>query len=241
MKLRRLNPDGVAKFSEYLDLANLDSSRLVPRELLESPEFSAETVNSPEMPNRKPTTRFQLAELLNFTLAESQLTEEERDVGLWTWLTLYYFEAVCPSSSNGTRKLRERAAYVPEPNNFQRYYRHLLLGPYLIFRFNSDAPERAMAFLCKPPNIIDDVVAQIAARQEFITNQAVVEATTILYYDSNSTTLRTGAGGKGKGSARRLVSLLAQLDVTWDLYSMTSTEFLGILPAEFDRFKVRVV
>ncbi|MFQ5653524.1 MAG: hypothetical protein ACE5GW_02190 [Planctomycetota bacterium] len=45
------------------------------------------------------------------------------------------------------------------------------------------------------------------------------------------------AGGKGRGSARRLADLANQLDLTWDLHTMKAEELLEILPAEFDRFK----
>ena len=102
-----------------------------------------------------------------------------------------------------------------------------------------DNPERAMAFLCKPPHIITDIEAQIGASQELVTNPAVVELTTRLYYDPETKKTKPGAGGKGPGSPRRLVAVLGQLDLTWDLYASTSDELLKLLPKEFNKFEGR--
>jgi hypothetical protein len=182
-------------------------------------------------------SRYAVAEYLDNVLAKTGVADLERDVGVWAWLTLFYFDEACPSNKAGDRELRERAAYVPEPQNFQRYYRHLLLGPFLIFRAHRDAPKRAMALLCKPIPIIDDIVGQLAARQEFVTNPSVVELATWLYFDAASGTTKKGAGGKGGGSPRRLADILWQFDVTWDLYATSLKEFWNILPKEFDRFR----
>ena len=237
MNLRRLTATGIAKFSAFLDLLSNEPDRLLPTELLESVEDSEAVLPVVPIERTNFATRFELAAHLNAILGAASITNEEQDVGLWAWLTLFHFDAICPAGKDGRRKVRERAAYLPEPSNFQRYYRHLLLGAYLIYRANEDNPARAMAFLCKSPSVIDDVVAQLASRQEFITNRAVVELATKLYYSPADKALRRGAGGKGKGSARRLADVLGQFDVTWDLYAMTADEFLQVLPSEFDRFR----
>jgi hypothetical protein len=68
----------------------------------------------------------------------------------------------------------------------------------------------------------------------------VVELATHLYYDSKSGTTKKGSGGKGGGSPRRLVDILRQFDVTWDLYAMSLKEFWTILPKEFEKFRTSV-
>lgn len=237
MKLRRLTSTGLELFSNYLDLLASQPERDPPIDLLESPDHTEIVSPTVSIEPATPTNRLELARHLHSVISSAGLADVERDIGLWAWLTLFHFDTVCPRAKGGARKPRERAAYLPEPNNFQRYYRHLLLGAYLIYRANEDNPARAMAFLCKPAHVIDDVVAQLAARQEYVTNKAVVDLATRLYFDSDTGTHRRGAGGKGKGSARRLADVLAQFDVTWDLYAMDSEEFLRVLPPEFDRFR----
>lgn len=82
-----------------------------------------------------------------------------------------------------------------------------------------------------------EIVAQLAARQELITNPAVIEAATALYIDSKSEQPKKGSGGQATGSPRRLADVLNQFDITWDLYAMNSEKILEMLPKEFDRFK----
>lgn len=237
MKLRRMTPVGVSKFAEFLDLVEAEPVRPVPNNLLEDPECSEILGKPTEILKKSFGTRYAVAEYLDEILGKAGVADVERDVGLWAWLTLLFFDELCLKNKSGGWEPRERSAYIPEPQNFQRYYRHLLLGPFLIFRAHRDAPERAMALLCKPLPIIDDIVAQLASRQELVSNPAVVELATHLYFDSKSRTTKKGAGGKGGGSPRRLADILSQFDVTWDLYSMSIKEFWAVLPKEFERFR----
>ena len=87
--------------------------------------------------------------------------------------------------------------------------------------------------VCKPGEIAE----QLASRKELVTNAAVVEVATRLYYDPATGSFKRGAGTKTKGAPRRLADLLNQLDLTYYLYGMTVDELLGLLPKEFDRFR----
>ena len=73
------------------------------------------------------------------------------------------------------RKPGALARHIPEPGNFQRYYRHLLAGPYRIYRAHRDDPQRALALLCQPLDSPGDVVEQLASRQELVTNRGIME------------------------------------------------------------------
>jgi hypothetical protein len=78
---------------------------------------------------------------------------------------------------------------------------------------------------------------ELANRQELITNPAIVAAATRLYYDPSKGRLKR-SGSKGTpGTIRRFAEVLVQLDVVWDLYSMSVDELIEMLPAEFDRFR----
>lgn len=237
MNLRRLNSSGVQKFEQYLDLLKAEPTRLAPASILEDSAFSEE-ISPPRVinPILAPSTRLELATSLDDLLDSAVPSEVAADIGLWTWLSLFLWDLVCPVDGVGARAPRERAAYVPEPGNFRRYYRHLLLGPYLIFDAHRDDPSRAQALLCKPVHIIDDIVAQIASRAEYVTNPGIVGLATQLYFDETKGTTKRGAGGKGGGSPRRLADVLKQLDLTWDLYGMSIADLRQILPREFSRF-----
>lgn len=236
MNLRRLTSSGVAALTEYLDRLRAEPTRLPPIALL-TDDTRSELVTPTRLAGEMmPTSRRAAAERLTDLLGTTAPLDVAADVGLWSWLALFYFDALCPANRAGERKPRERAAYIPEPGNYRRYYRHLLLGPYLIYQAHLDNPNRAQALLCKPPHVIDDIVGQIASRYEYVTNPGIVGLTTTLYFDSQVGTTKRGAGGKGAGSPRRLADVLKQFDLTWDLFGMTTEELRAILPQEFDRF-----
>jgi len=237
MNLRRFNVDGVTTFANYRSRLALEPTLAPPMELLEDPALTELVPGEIEVPKRSFTNRLEAGKFLNELLDSARVHLPERDKGLWAWLTLFYFDEVCPADGHGRRNPRDEARLVPILDNFQRFYRHLLVGPFLIVRAHRDQPERAIAMLCNPLRTPGEIVEQLASRKELVTNRAVVELATQLYYDPATGSFKRGAGSSVKGAPRRLAALFNQLDLTWYLYGMTADEVLSLLPKEFDRFR----
>ncbi len=237
MKLHRFNRDGVSAFATYRARLTLEPTLSPPLELLEDPAFVELMPGEVDVPARSFTNRLEAGRFLNEMLDSAKVQSPERDQGLWTWLTLFYFDEVCPADGNGRRNPKDEARLIAQVDNFQRFYRHLLMGPYLIVRAHHDQPERAIAFLCKQLWEPGEIVEQLASRKELVTNHAVAEVATLLYYDKATGSFKRGAGSSVRGAARRLAALLNQLDLTYYLYGMTAEELLALLPKEFDRFR----
>jgi len=237
MKLRRFNSDGVAAFVAYRNRLANEPRLPPPLELLEDPGMAEVISGAVEVPRRSFRNRLEAGKFLNELLDASRIQIPERDRGLWAWLTLYYFDEVCPPDGNGQRNPQDEARLIPILDNFQRFYRHLLLGPYLIVRAHRDHPERAIAMLSNPLWKPGEIAEQLASRKELVTNRAVVELATRLYYDPKTGSFKRGAGSSVKGAPRRLAALFNQLDLTWYLYGMSANEVLSLLPKEFDRFR----
>lgn len=237
MNLRRLNAHGVERMSAFLDSLTTPTPEALPYEILENPATSETVVGDIEVEQRSFSSRLEVARYLDERFGDTETRGIERDHGVWAWLALLFFDTLCPPGPGGVRKPGARARWLPEVTNFRRYYRHLLAGPYLIYRAHRDDPDRAMILLCGSINTMGDIVEQLASRQELVTNRAVVGAATRLYYDTAKRAPRRGAGGKGPGSPRRLADILNQLDLTWDLYAMSESDVVARLPSEFDRFK----
>jgi len=234
MMVRRLSNAGIERFVAFLrGLETAPGDR--PAVLLESQEFSEPFDPTVVIEERSFSSRLEVAEYLYARFHAAGASGVENDRGLWAWLALFYFDTLCPPDKRGRRKPGALARWVPD-GDFKRYYRHLLAGPYRIYRAYRREPELALGLLCTPPSTMGEIVEQIASRQELVTNRAVVGTVTALYVDSAGG-LKRGAGGKGAGSPRRLADVLAQLDLTYDLYSMEPSELLAMLPQEFDRFK----
>lgn len=236
MKLSRLNGEGVAFFAEYLARLRAGEAVEVPRGALFDSSLSTEVGDIEVDPGLEFKDRFASAEYLH-RLLDGWEAGIERDVGLWAWLSLLYFEQLCPKERTGKRKVGEQARYIPVPNAFQRFYRHLLLGPFLIYRAHVSDPGCARVMLVSPLSSPGDIVEQLASRQELVTNRAVMAVATALYVDDTSSQLKRGSGGKAGGSPRRLADFVNQVDLTYDLYAMAPDELLGLLPKEFERFK----
>jgi hypothetical protein len=237
MNLRRFNPEGVKAFCEYRERLVLDPSALPPLELLEDTALTELVQPLTDVPVRTFDNRLAAGVFLNDLLEEAKIQRPERDQGLWTWLTLYYFDEVCPADGNGNRKAQAVERLIALVDNFQRFYRHLLLGPFLIVRAHRASPMRAIAMLCNHLWAPGEITAQLASRQELVTNPAVADVAATLYYDSSSGKFKRGAGSSVKGAPRRLAAILNQYDLTFYLYGMTSDEILNLLPKEFDRFR----
>ena len=232
MKLRRLTEEGIEAFSAYLAQAKADPKLAPPTHLLDNPAMS-EAVAEVEVEERCFATRFEVAEYLVRTFEAAGIQNPEGDPGLWSWLTLRWFEHLRPARG---KMGWESARYIPT-RYFAKSYRHLLLGPYIIFRAHIDDPERAMALLLNPPNQPGEIVGQFAANRDLVTNRAVMGAVTRLYVDMRSRKFRKGARGSSPGSPRRLTAVMNHFDLTYDLPAMNDIALIHMLPKEFDKFR----
>lgn len=236
MRLRRFSEAGLRAFADYLDTLRTEPRAAVPTHLLEDDECSL-PVPGGEVQQRLFQSRLAFAQYADEILSKVSGCDVERDQGLWAWLSLFYFDQVCPHDGNGHRKVRERARYIPAVSDFRKYYRHLLAGPYRVYRAHRHAPENALVLLCGPLHKPGEIVEQLLARQEIVTNPNAVGLATKIYYDPSTGTFKRGAASKDRGSARRLADVLNQFDVTWDLYWMDPVRLAAKLPPEFDRFR----
>ena len=238
MRLRRLNERGIDSMGEFLDSLNSPQPRDVPVGILTDESTSALPGGDPvEIEVRDFSNRLEAAQNLDDVFQDAGISDVERDIGLWSWLSLFYFDQICPPDATGKRRAYERARYIPDPTNFRKYYRHLLAGPYRIYRAYAASPRKVWPLLCGPLDRPGEIVEQVCAYQEMVTNAGLMAAVTAMYIDPETDRPKRGTGGKGPGSPRRLPKVVNQFVLTWDLYSMTAAQILKMLPQEFDRWK----
>ena len=229
MKLRRLNANGIEQFGQFRASYNSGANPAELKGLLEDAACSEEIHPHIEAETQQLSTRFAVGEYLNALFGAGF----DVDRGIWAWLAAFHFELLCPPGSQPGSEER----WIPAVGDFRKYYRHLLVGPYQVYRAHRDNPKRAMALLATAPHSPGDVYEQLAARQELVTNPAVMEVATRLYVHPATDALKSGAASREGGGARRLAAVLDQLTLTWDLYALAPEQLLDLLPAEFDRFK----
>ena len=234
MALRRFNPNGIRAFKGFLARVRSGVASSPPSDLAQTDSLSAVVAEELRVPPWNFPNRFTLGQALCTLFDEPKLRDCRRDTGVWTWLAAAYFNELCPETE-GIRRPGETARWIPEEDDFRKYYRHLLAGPEGIYRAHRRHPEVAMAVLAQPAHRPGDVAEQLSARQERISNPTVMAVASRLYVKKKA--IRRGAAGRGPGSARRFAAVLNQLDLTWDLYDLEPDGLLQLLPAEFDAFR----
>jgi len=237
VRLRRLNSEGMSRLEQFLDDLDAEPSGAVPSGLLQDSETSEAVAPEVEVEERSFNTRFELANYLHSIVGDSGIDGVERDRGIWTWLTCLYFEQLCPVDSEGLRSPRQRARLIPVLSDARKYYRHLLLGPYRVYRAHRDDPERIRCLLANPVHQPGEVYEQLASRQALAGSPVVMAAVSRLYCDPTTGQRKRGAASKGPGGASRLADVLMQFDLTWDLRLVDPGDLLDMLPSEFDRFR----
>lgn len=237
LRLHRLTPIGIDRFQKFLDSQTSAEPEAFDRTILLTAEHAELAGAAPLVsPTCSFTTRLDAAIMVSSIVEAAALRDAALDRGVWSWLSWLWFESLCETTKDGLRKPGEPARWVLNLD-YTRYYRHLLAGPWWIYNSHRAEPSRAASLLCTPVENPGELVGQVAAYQELVSNPSLVAMVTRLYHDSSTNKLRRGHAGKNAGSARRLVKVVRQLDMIWDLYSSSPDELVNLLPPEFDRFR----
>lgn len=237
MILRQFTRDGVKRFEQYLVALKEDPSLELPTVLLEDDTVSRPIKPETIIEQRVFSNRLELGLYLNKVLSACDHHSLMHNNGLWSWLSLFYFDQVCPADQSGRRKRGQMERYVMHSENFRTRYRHLLATSYNVVHIHRDSPERAAVLLCGSVNEDSEITREFAGDMRLITVPSAVEAATLLYYDPETERPKKKASGKGRGAARRLTTVLAQFDLTWDLHELSAANLIAMLPAEFNRFR----
>jgi hypothetical protein len=236
--IRKFTDEGIEQFRRYLAELREGATSPPPFHLLNDPVTSQPVNDEIQIENREFATRLKLARYLDDALAEIESDSIETDVYLWSWLSLFYFDQVCPTEENGIRKPGRDYRHIPE-TGYRYGHRHLLGGSYLVYTIYGLGERLSKLLLSTPLPIESKVHHELATRQSFITNIGIVEAAHILYYDEKADKPKRGVIVKKNkpGTLYRFIDIIQQLDLNYDLYSMTGEEVLQLLPAEFNQWK----
>lgn len=233
--LRTLNDNGMRVFRDYLDSIRAGSLENPPQDALSDAYYSVKLRPDLELERQVFATRLEAGAFLYEKLQSLSYSQVERNIGLWSWLALYFFDQLCPSRTDGSWKVGEDCRYILELD-YRRYYRQLLLGPYMVYRlYGASAP----LLLWEPLEQMSEPYRELSCRQNLLLNRGVIEAANELYYDRKRAQAKRGAGVKRPraGSLRRFIDVIQQLDLTYDLHSMTGEQVLDLLPLEFDEWR----
>lgn len=232
-KIRVLNESGIERFRSYLQALREGATDNPPNGLLESLDTSDMLMTEMLVEYREYKSHLELARYLSGILALLDSDEVARNVGLWSWLTLYFFNLTCPRKRDGSRAPGRDYRHIPDKSRLYAH-RHLLSGPYHVY---SRHGENARLMLCAPVHQENRFFHELCSRQSFVSNDGLVGAADALYFNpSKGIPKRRAAVANEPGSLLRFISVIQQLDLTYDLYSLSAEQILQLLPSEFDEW-----
>ena len=232
--VRSLSRVGIERFREYLGTLRAGHPVDPPQELLTDASCTAELSVDVQVGSERFATRWGAGEYLWNRLATLPANEVEGNPGLWAWLALFYFDQLAPQRADGTRRPGRDYRHVAD-FGFRYRYRHLLYGPFAVYRRHRG---HAILLLSGPLHVEPGVYQEITSRQDLIASRGVIEALNTLYLDRSRGLPKRGAQRAGQpGTLRRFVRLLQQLDLTYDIYGMSGSAIVDLLPPEFDSWR----
>jgi hypothetical protein len=231
-KLRSLNGRGIEELRAFLQQIREGAEFRANPAILYVDDYTTRLPRTIEVEPRPFASKFEAAQCLSRVVNE--LPGAADDVGLWSWLALYYFDQLSPLDASGRRRPREDYHYIPSREGWQND-RHLLAGPCKLFAMHG---AHARLLLHPPVHQHGAFVYDLGFRRDLITNRGLIEAIDVLYWDPKRNAPKRGATTTSRaGNLRRLITVVQQLDFNYDLYGMRADEILALLPPEFDGWK----
>jgi len=232
MRLREFNELGIARFRQYLVDAHKHRDAEPPWEILEDEELTAEAFPPIEMERPGFLTKRDAAEYLYKTLAPLSERGLMQRIGLWSWLSLYYFNDLCPKRGGSRRVLRPHY-YVVSSEDSRYHSRHLLASAFLI---KTVSPRNNRVFLDSPISSLGKVSERTLNRLFILRIPAVFEVIDRLYFDEGLGQIKEGIATPSPRAgdlAHRLPARIRQLEKTYDLHSLNADQLVSLLGDEF--------
>lgn len=236
MTIRALTDHGVRLFRDWLDAGGAGAP---PRHLLTDPEASESVAGAGEVDAWEFVSRYdagcRLEALLGGYRGRTPLPEH---TGLWSWLSLYYAEQI--RSPRGDRRGMMAPEYYIPSEESRTYYRHILRTAVMMVRRYGNLARYVLASNLRGlyhSNFTDD----LTYNRNILSNPRLIEVAGLLYFNERSGLLRRRTT-TGRGNSTRLIKVLQQLELNYDLYGdlFTVERILSLLPSEFDGWKRRM-
>lgn len=237
MNIGCFNKKGELAFQQFLEDIRTGRKNAPPEEMLTDADLLEQTWPT-ELHRKRLATRLHLAQYVDDALSRANIENDMHSNGVWSWLAALLFDSICPKDKTGKYSPGADYSYIPSEMHWH-FYRHRIRGPVRTLRIFKENPSAASIILCQDPSKPGDFVEQLASRQERVTCASVIEVATKLYFDASRRAPKRGAAPNERkpGTLRRYIDVLDQLELTYDLYAVSSLELINLLPAEFSKWK----
>lgn len=228
-QLRCLNQSGIEEFRRYLYVNNGVTKAPAPDHLIDDARFSEPSAFTDiEIEHREFDTRLDFARYIEECARTSGLESLLDEPGLWEWLTVFYFDQVCPVGRKGSRSVLKVERYIPDSSRGW-HYRHLLKGAYTFLRDHIGASDAVRLALASPLHKHSGVYEHLVSRPRLRSSPGVQMAAHSLFYDPEQGKMKTRA----TASIQEFGLLLRNLPPEYDLNAMSERSVLALLPPRF--------
>ena len=245
-----MTPEGIREAKEYLSILR-DGKRLRTwekdlDELLGDPANVTPIYPEVRVQRRPFANRREAGEYLQSRLSPLGIGRIAGNHPLWSWLGMFFLEQASARDRSGIiRPSPSDAAYILDPQTQDASdltgYRHRLMAAYETYIRHG---EKAWCMLDQEVHRLETFAMFMLGSSMLFNSVGIVELGHLLYTDKTARRYKRGFAGGGKklaggvpGSLQRLIEVLNQLYMTYDVYGMTAEQLMNLLPPEFDSWK----
>ena len=233
MRLRCFNPDGIEAFRSYLRKCKNNPLLPPPWDLLENPNLTTVHKCDVELEDRVFSTKRELGEYLHSTLSPLPKDELERSSGLWTWLTLFFFNNAAPQDAEGKREIKEEKRYIFDFSSYRNRGVHLLQTAWRIIEI---APKFNQVMSSTSPDVTNEACWYVMSSTYINRIKCIFEVIDRLYWDEKNGCPKQGLiKSKKRGALKyRFLPRIHQLEKNYDLTELDADTLIELLGKEFD-------
>lgn len=236
--LRRFNDAGITEFVRRIETLRAGGVAEIDDAFVTDGKLTEPVV--PEVPIERPTfqTKRDVGAYLSERTRAARAAHGDDDRGLWTWLSAWHWDAVCPTREANSRRVLAPYSYVFGHLFEQRKTQHLLAVAVRLY----EQAASSRLLLDTPVYSLTSLVEQVSTRLAMTRIRGFFDLLDMLYLDP-----RTGKAKQGVVDAKvvrpgdlrhRLSARIRQLEVTHDLTNLTAEQLLNLLGDEFRQWAV---
>ncbi len=245
VRLHKFTPEGLDLASEVLDSVRRGESSSFA-ELLERPRYSYPFHPYVDVEIRDFPTRREVGASLSASFSDAGVDDRSiiEDHDTWSWLAM---RCIAPKNGGDKVDLGQTAnmAYVFDPkreagqNLARAKWRNFMRLSYEIYARHG---EGAWLMLNERPRSLSQFTMRIAQAQILFRATGIVHLVHMLYADRSTGRLKPNSMAQQRstatpGSLPRLIDVLNQLYMNYDVYGMEAERLIELLPSEFDKFR----
>jgi hypothetical protein len=236
--LLRFNDAGIAEFVRRIETLRAGGTAEIDDAFVTDGKWTEPVV--PEVPMERPPfqTKRNAGEYLSPRTRAARYTYGDDDRGLWTWLSAWHWDAVCPVREGGYVRVLAPYNYAYGHLFTKRQSQHLLR---VAVRLYEDANDSRL-LLDTPVWSLTAIVEQVSTRLAMTRVRGLFALLDMLYFDPHLRRAKAGVvdvKGVRPGDLRhRLPARIRQLEVTHDLTNLTAEQLLNLLGDEFRQWAV---